>query len=353
MFEAKGWEVVWLKYGSKQRAFFERPHGHWLRQWIDDCTNAEYQSLLNADGAEIRRAMLEWGAGVGADMAQLLADVHDATLKELLMNLGGHDIAQILQALATAAKVEDRPVAIMAYTIKGWGLPIAGHIDNHAAQLTQAHIDAMQERLGIAVGHEWDGYEATDPIAQWIQQRQRQLTMSQPLHQASSVSPWPLHVPETLGMRFPERASTQGAFGHILVALSDIKEVAARLVTTSPDVAVSTNLANWINQRGIYAPAERPNYWAKHGITSLLQWRETAAGQHIELGIAENNFYLALAMLGLAQELHGELLLPVGTVYDPFVARGLDALTYAVYAGAKFIFAGTPSGPLLPRFLQS
>jgi pyruvate dehydrogenase E1 component len=349
MFEAKGWEVIWLKYGSKQRAFFERPQGHWLQQWIDDCTNAEYQSLLNADGAEIRRAMLEWSTGNEADMAQLLADVDDATLKELLMNLGGHDIAQILQAFATAAKVGDRPVAVMAYTIKGWGLPIAGHIDNHAAQLTQAHIVAMQEHLGIAVGHEWDGYAAADPIAQWIQHMQRQLMQSQPQPPAPSVAPRPLHVPETVGIRVPERASTQGAFGHILVALSDIKEVAARLVTTSPDVAVSTNLANWINQRGIYAPAERPNYWAKHGITSLLQWRETAVGQHIELGIAENNFYLALAMLGLAEELHGELLLPVGTVYDPFVARGLDALTYAAYAGAKFIFAGTPSGLSLSR----
>jgi pyruvate dehydrogenase E1 component len=349
MFEAKGWGVIWLKYGSQQHAFFERPHGHWLRQWIDDCTNAEYQSLLNADGAEIRRAMLEWGTGVEADMEQLLADVDDVTLKELLMNLGGHDIAQILQAFATAAKIEDRPVVIMAYTIKGWGLPIAGHIDNHAAQLTSAHIAAMQERLGIAVGHEWDGYDASDPLARWIQQTQRQLMMFQPLPLASTVTPPPLCVPETLGIRVPERASTQGAFGHILVALSDIKDVAARLVTTSPDVAVSTNLANWINQRGIYAPAERPNYWAKHGITSLLQWRETATGQHIELGIAENNFYLALAMLGLAQELHGELLLPVGTVYDPFVARGLDALTYAAYAGAKFIFAGTPSGLSLSR----
>jgi pyruvate dehydrogenase E1 component len=349
MFEAKGWEVIWLKYGSKQSAFFERPHGHWLRQWIDDCSNAEYQSLLNTDGAEIRRAMLEWGTGVGADMALLLAAVDDATLKELLMNLGGHDISQILQAFATAAKVQDRPVAILAYTIKGWGLPIAGHIDNHAAQLTQAHITAMQERLGIAAGREWDGYDAADPVAQWIQQMQQQLMLPQQRHQVSAVPPCPLHVPETLDMRVPERASTQGAFGHILVALSDIQDVAARLVTTSPDVAVSTNLANWINQRGIYAPAERPNYWAKHGITSLLQWRETAAGQHIELGIAENNFYLALAMFGLAQELHGELLLPVGTVYDPFVARGLDALTYAAYADAKFIFAGTPSGLSLSR----
>jgi pyruvate dehydrogenase E1 component len=293
--------------------------------------------------------MLEWGAAVGADMARLLADVDDATLKELLMNLGGHDMSQILQAFAAAAKVQDRPVAIMAYTIKGWGLPIAGHIDNHAAQLTQTHIAAMQERLGIAAGHEWDRYDASDPIAQWIQHTQRQLAASPQVRVASTPTPASLQVPETLRIRFPERASTQGAFGHILVVLSGIKDVAARLITTSPDVAVSTNLANWINKRGIYAPADRPDYWAKHGITSLLQWRETASGQHIELGIAENNFYLALAMFGLAQELHGELLLPIGTVYDPFVARGLDALTYATYAGAKFIFAGTPSGLSLNR----
>src|SRR4029450_11216402 len=203
------------------------------------------------------------------------ADVDDATLKELLMNLGGHDIAQILQAFATAAKIEDRPVAIMAYTIKGWGLPIAGHIDNHAAQLTQAHIMAMQERLGIAEGHEWDSYDAADPIAQWILQMQRQLMMSQPLPPAAPVTPWPLRVPgtlvfpprlllppplppaapvtpwplrvpEILGIRVPERASTQGAFGHILVALSDIKEVAARLGTTSAAVGLSVTFAHCV-----------------------------------------------------------------------------------------------------------
>jgi pyruvate dehydrogenase E1 component len=133
------------------------------------------------------------------------------------------------------------------------------------------------------------------------------------------------------------------------VALSEFDDVAAHLVTTSPDVAVSTNLANWINKRGIYAPMEKPNYWMKNEIKALLQWNETAAGQHIELGIAENNFFLALGMLGLAYELHGHVLLPIGTVYDPFIARGLDALTYATYSGAKFIFAGTPSGLSLSR----
>lgn len=350
LFEAKGWEVIWLKYGSTQRAFFERPYGDGLRQWIDACSNAEYQSLLNADGAEIRQATLEWGAGSGVDMAQALGGVPDVTLKELLMNLGGNDIAQIMQAFAAAAKVQDRPVAVLAYTIKGWGLPIAGHLENHAAQLTSEHIASLQEQLGIAVGHEWDDFVDSEPLAQWIQYTQRQrgedgLSTTVPI----PAVPPSLAIPATLNINFPERASTQGAFGHILVELNNLEEVAARLVTTSPDVAVSTNLANWINKRGIYAPAERPNYWAKHGVQSLLQWRETATGQHIELGIAENNFYLALGMLGLSYELHGELLLPIGTVYDPFIARGLDALTYATYLGAKFLFAGTPSGVSLSR----
>ncbi|MGE3538681.1 MAG: 1-deoxy-D-xylulose-5-phosphate synthase N-terminal domain-containing protein [Candidatus Tectimicrobiota bacterium] len=349
LFEAKGWEVLWLKYGSQQRAFFERPHGHWLKQWIDECTNAEYQSLLNADGGHIRQALLEWGSTAGAEMAQLLSEVDDSTIKALLMNLGGHDMPQILQTFAAASKVKDRPVAILAYTIKGWGLPIAGHIENHAAQLTAQHMSALQEHLGIASGQEWEGYAPDHPLALWIQQTQQQLARTASAAATLPRPPVTLRVPETLDIRFPERASTQGVFGHILVAFNDIKEVAARLITTSPDVAVSTNLANWINMRGIYARADRPNYWLKHGITSLLQWRETASGQHIELGIAENNLYLALAMFGLAQELHGELLLPIGTVYDPFVARGLDALTYATYAGAKFIFAGTPSGLSLNR----
>lgn len=349
MFEAKGWEVLWLKYGSKQQAFFDRPNGQGLQQWIDACSNAEYQSLLNANGATIRRAMVEWGETSTVDMTSLLADVSDIELEALLMNLGGHDIAQILRAVDTAAKIQDRPVVILAYTIKGWRLPIAGHIENHSALLTNEHIDALQHTCGIEAGHEWDGYSATDPIDQWIKRSLHQRDFLPQHADVSSPSAATLQVPETLNLRISQLASTQGAFGHILVALSDIDEVADRLVTTSPDVAVSTNLANWINKRGIYAPVEKPNYWTKHEIKGLLKWNESTAGQHIELGIAENNFFLALAMLGLAYEMHGQLLLPIGTVYDPFIARGLDALTYATYSGAKFLFAGTPSGLSLSR----
>ena len=352
LFEAKGWEVLWLKYGSRQRAFFDRPHGGALQQWIDACKNAEYQSLLNTTGATIRQAMLEWGKDNQMDMASFLSDVSDVEIEALLMNLGGHDMTQILRVFDAAAKVSDRPVAILAYTIKGWGLPIAGHIENHGALLTTEQVTDLQQAQAIASGREWDGFSEEDTTGAWIQDALQQRGFL-PVQEGRTTRPAQaadgLDIPDTLALRIAPRASTQGAFGHILVALSEQEEVAARLVTTSPDVAVSTNLANWINKRGIYAPIEQPNYWTKHEIKGLLKWNETASGQHIELGIAENNFFLALAMLGLAQELHGQLLLPIGTVYDPFVARGLDALTYATYSGAKFIFAGTPSGLSLSR----
>ena len=277
MFEAKGWEVVWLKYGSKQRAFFERPHGYWLRQWIDDCTNAEYQSLLNADGAEIRRAMLEWGTGVGADMAGLLADVDDATLKELLMNLGGTISSRFSRPLPLPLRSRIDPLPSWPTPLKAGTSPLLA-ISTITLPNSRRHIlRPCRSVSALPWGTSGTVMMPQTPSPRWIQQTQHQLMMSAAATLTRATGP--LHVPETLGIRVPERAS-QGAFGHILVALSDIKEVAARLVTTSPDVAVSTNLANWINQRGIYAPAERPNYWAKHGITSLLQWRETGRPAH-------------------------------------------------------------------------
>jgi pyruvate dehydrogenase E1 component len=135
--------------------------------------------------------------------------------------------------------------------------------------------------------------------------------------------------------------STQETFGRLLTRLAEHPDVAGRLVTTSPDVSVSTNLGGWINKMGVFAPAEQPDFL---GDGRLLRWRQAPAGHHVELGISEMNLFLLLHSLGLGHELHGEHLLPVGTVYDPFVCRGLDALIYALYNGARFVVVGTPAG---------
>ena len=136
--------------------------------------------------------------------------------------------------------------------------------------------------------------------------------------------------------------STQDTFGRLLVRLADLPEIRARLVTSSPDVSVSTNLAGWINKCGAFKLYEEHDF--EDEVHRLLKWKRGPQGQHIELGISEMNLFLLLGMFGLSAELNGQLSLPIGTVYDPFVCRGLDALIYALYSGAKFIFAGTPSG---------
>jgi pyruvate dehydrogenase E1 component len=150
-------------------------------------------------------------------------------------------------------------------------------------------------------------------------------------------------VPDAVGLRAARPISTQEAFGRILVDLSRVESTAPYLVTTAPDVATSTNLAGYINRAGVFSPEPR-RAWSQDPV---LRWAEGPDGQHIELGISEMNLFLLLGQLGLAWDLSGQPLLPVGTVYDPFVLRGLDAFIYSVYSGARFVVAGTPSGVTL------
>jgi pyruvate dehydrogenase E1 component len=135
--------------------------------------------------------------------------------------------------------------------------------------------------------------------------------------------------------------STQETFGRILTRLADVAEVGERIVTCSPDVSVSTNLGGWINKAGVFAPTERIDFL---GEDRLLRWQQSPGGRHVELGISEMNLFLLLHALGLGHDLHDHHLLPIGTVYDPFVCRGLDALIYGLYSGSRFVVVGTPAG---------
>src|SRR5207342_330654 len=115
-------------------------------------------------------------------------------------------------------------------------------------------------------------------------------------------------------------------------------------VTTSPDVTVSTNLGPWVNRRGLFARQAMADTFKSERIPSTFNWEFSPKGQHIELGIAEMNLFILLSALGLSHTINGERLLPIGTLYDPFIARGLDALNYALYQDARFIVVATPSG---------
>jgi pyruvate dehydrogenase E1 component len=340
LFETMGWQVVTLKYGHLLEAAFAGPDGEALRQWIDGCPNAVYSALTFKGGADWRKA-LEHDLGDLPGIAALLRAHDDESLAALMTNLGGHDIDRILEAFR--AIDHDRPVAFIAYTVKGFGLPLAGHKDNHAGLLTPEQVASFKASLGLQDGQEWDRFGtvggASDRLQHFVAQVARRL------ERPKIAPPAAVPVPTALALPAAETISTQESFGRILLELArEDNALAQAIVTSSPDVTMSTNLGGWVNRRGLFDRAQRPDVFRDLHVISAQNWSMSGTGQHIELGIAENNLFLLLAAFGLSAQLFGRRLLPIGTLYDPFIARGLDALNYACYQDARFMLIGTPSG---------
>ncbi len=341
IFDAFGWDVVRLKYGALQQAAIAEPGGDALREWIDRCPNQLYSALTYQGGAAWRSRLMDEIGDQGA-VAALLDKRTDAELQELMLNLGGHCVETLCDAFDSID--HDRPTAFLAYTIKGWGTPLAGHKDNHAGLMTPDQMAAFQAEMGIAPSSEWR------PDAGLVDPDAFQAFLSGIPFYADGLrrfSAARVATPRLAGLDDREQ-STQTGFGKIMDQVARGQtELAERIVTTSPDVTVSTNLGPWVNRRGLFSREEVADTFRDERVPSTQKWRFSPDGQHLELGIAEMNLFLLLGAAGLSHSLFGERLLPVGTVYDPFVMRGLDALNYACYQDARFIIAGTPSGVTL------
>jgi pyruvate dehydrogenase E1 component len=340
LFKNFGWDVVIIKYGALQQAAFREPGGDKLKAWIDNCPNPLYSALVFAGGAAWRKRLMD-EIGDQADVSRLIEKRSDQELARLMNNLGGHDLSAVGEAFHSATS--DRPTCFICYTIKGFGLPMAGHKDNHAGLMTPAQMEIFRNANGVREDHEWDKFEglATPPdeidnfLAKvpFAQDDERRLKAPQ------------IAVPAELPVTIAPTMSTQAGFGAILneIGRGD-SDFASRVVTTSPDVTVSTNLGGWVNRRGLFARETVADTFKSESIPSTFHWEFSPRGQHIELGIAEMNLCILLSALGLSHSINGVRLLPIGTLYDPFIARCLDALNYACYQDARFMIVATPSG---------
>jgi pyruvate dehydrogenase E1 component len=347
IFRTCGWRVLTLKHGKRQKQVFAQPGGQAISDWIDQCPNAEF-AALTYQGGPAWRERLTRDIGSDTKAMKLIATFDDAALADLMTNLGGHCIETLIDAFAEAN--DDVPTMFIAYTVKGYGLPFAGHKDNHAGLMNPTQIEGLRDSLGIAPGDEWEPYAGLgDHVAASMQDFVAHSPIARVTAKASGAN---VAVPARLPVPEGKEQSTQAAFGRILLDLAKSKDaiesgLADHILTTSPDVTVSTNLGAFVNQRGLFRRQELQDVFQAAKIPSAQKWSGNAAGQHVELGIAENNLFLMLAAAGLAAPLFGTRLLPIGTVYDPFISRGLDALNYACYQDSRFLLVATPSGVTL------
>lgn len=344
IFEAMGWKVITLKYGRRLERAFREKGGAVLRQWIDDCPNSIYSALTFKGGAAWRERLTD-EIGSKPGIKQILSKRDDKELARMMTDLAGHCIETLTEAFDEAAK-SDVPTCFIAYTIKGFGLPLAGHQDNHAGLMTPEQIDVLKREMGVESGQEWEVWSGVEGRSQELQAFVENVPFAQrkPLPSAGQIA----EALPMLPVPGEAKTSTQEGFGRILASIARSESILSdRIVTTSPDVTISTNLGGWVNRKGVFERHIKDDAFRKENIPSTQRWAAGPKGQHLELGIAENNLFLALAALGLTEPLYGHRLLPVGTLYDPFIARGLDALIYALYQDARFLIVGTPSGVTL------
>ncbi|MES2294631.1 MAG: transketolase [Pseudomonadota bacterium] len=342
LFRAFSWEVVVLKYGALLQAAFSEPGGEKLRQWIDAAPNSLYSSLLFQGGAAWRKRLTD-ELGDQGPVSALLARRSDDELAMLMSDLGGHDMPTLLEAFESRAE-DPRPTVFIAYTVKGFGLPLQGHKDNHAGLMTETQMSAFRAANGVREGHEWDKFEGAGLPVQEIEAFLKAVPFARDAKRKLNAPT--LDIPAILPQPKSESLmSTQQGFGLILAEIGRSGEAFAdRIVTTSPDVTVSTNLGGWVNRRKLFARQHSKDLFRAEKIPSTYVWDFAPEGQHMELGIAEMNLFILLSALGLSHQLFGERLLPIGTLYDPFISRGLDALNYACYQDSRFLLVATPSG---------
>ncbi|CAJ1584587.1 transketolase-like TK C-terminal-containing protein [[Mycobacterium] wendilense] len=335
MFAAAGWQVLTVKFGRLLQKLFAREGGDALRERILEMENPEYQRLLRCDADEIRQRLPGDGPG-RADIAALIGTLDDAELTAAVRNLGGHDLAALTEAYQ---QIDDtRPTVILAYTIKGYGLPTEGHPQNHSALLSTDEYAEMATRLGMDTDRPWTRFPAGSPAGELCAATAARLRR-EPLPTVTRPE-----VPTDIGRTPKGTSTTQAALGRLLLDLTrEAPEVAKRVVTVSPDVSSTTNLAGWVNKVGVWSASERHNWFADDAQT-LMHWNERPTGQHMELGIAETNLVGLIGELGATWSRWNEPLFPIGVVYDPFVERALEPWSFGIYAGGQSILIGTPSG---------
>jgi pyruvate dehydrogenase E1 component len=337
MFAAAGWQVLTLKWGRRISEIFTRAGGDDLRRRLEEMPNEEYQRMLRVGPSQVAERILADGGS--AELRSLLADLGPDALADAIRDLGGHDLHLLIDTFDMVDT--DRPTVVFAYTVKGRGLPTEGHPNNHSALLTEAQMEALATACGVTLDDPWKTFEPGSAAAE-LCQRRTDLLRREVFEPTGAVS-----VPASLGHGHRKPTSTQAVLGRLLADLPrDAPQAAARVVTCSPDVASSTNLGGWINKTGVWSVQDRRDWFADDA-ERVLKWSEVLQGQHIELGIAEVNLVSLLGELGAAWSRWGERLIPIGTIYDPFVSRALEPWSYGIYAGGQSILVGTPSGVTL------
>ena len=153
IFRSCGWRVVELRYGKRLQAALDEQSG------AQGVVRAAAQRRAVGASLPGRRGVADAhrGATSARTAAAFLKEHDDAALAALFTDLGGHCMETLVEAFDAAQ--DDVPTLFIAWTIKGYGLPFAGHKDNHAGLMNPTQMAALRDAMGVREGQEWEPLE--------------------------------------------------------------------------------------------------------------------------------------------------------------------------------------------------
>ncbi len=342
-----GWEVIKLIWGSAWDPLFAKDKAGLLRARMEEVVDGEYQAYKRQGGAYTRKHLF-------GKHPQLLALVENMTDEDIWrLNRGGHDPHKVYAAYARALEVKGKPVAILAKTIKGYGMGEAGEGQNITHQQKKMGLDALRafrDRFNIPVRDEdiesmpYLRFAEGSAESKYLRARREALGGALPARRRTA-EPLPL-LPQNAFARHGQgsgerKISTTMAFVNILNALARDKSIGKYIVPIVPDECRTFGMEGLFRPLGIYAP--RGQLYRPEDADQLMYYKESREGQILQEGINEAGAMAEWIAAATSYSTHNRPMIPFYIFYSMFGFQRVGDLAWAAgdSRARGFLIGGT------------
>lgn len=346
-FRGAGWNVIKVVWGRMWDPLFEKDKHGIMQKRMDEALDGDYQSYKSRDGAFTREHFF----GKYPELLKMVEGLTDEDIYRL--NRGGHDPYKVYAAYAAAASHKGQPTVILAKTVKGYGMGLAGEAQNitHSVKkLDLAELKEFRDRFDIPLPD--SELEAVpyyrppedSPEMRYLKERRAALGGSFPSRQSDFTA---FKVPKldifnnVLKGTGDREISTTMAFVRILSAIIKDKEVGNRVVPIVPDEARTFGMEGMFRQLGIYSSVGQ--LYEPTDAGQIMYYREDQKGQVMEEGINEGGAFAAWLAAATSYSNNDFPLVPFYVFYSMFGFQRVGDLSWAAgdLQARGFLIGGT------------
>ncbi len=332
-FRGAGWNVIKVVWGSRWDPLLAQDGEGRLVGVMEECVDGDYQTFKSRDGAYVR----EYFFGRDPVLAEQVKDMSDEEI--WLLNRGGHDQQKVYAAYHEAMRHAGQPTVILAKTIKGYGMGVAGEgqmITHQAKKMAEDALLAFRDRFELPLTDEQvraaEYYKPPDdaPEMQYLRECREALGGSLPVRRRTAAA---LEVPaidafenQLQGTGDRENSTTM-AFVRVLAALLRDKNLGRRIVPIIPDESRTFGMEGLFRQVGIYSPFGQR--YQPQDAEQLMFYKEEEHGQILEEGITEAGSISSFIAAGTSYSAHAEPMIPFYIYYSMFGYQRVGDLVWA------------------------